>query len=412
VKGLNNGTWDNGTEYVPGEVGQAFHFDGYNRVMLADTPSLAFTGSMSIEGWVRVDGLPNSGIGLGAILFRGDDRGGLDPYQLSIDPNDSLFFQVVNASGAAARISAPITIGQFIHVAATLDDATGAMTLYENGAIVARTVTAVRPFGPLDPNYHPGVGIGNANGTIATSYNAPFYGPIDELAVYNRAISAGEVAGIYNAGAGGKIRTTSYFSADNPIVTEGPSGTTTIATFTLKRVGSLTGQAVVNWTTADNTATAGSDYVAASGQVVFQDGESQKTVQVAVNGDDTVESNETFWLNLSTTVPGYAVGAGLGTILNDDTAVFVGDTSVIEGDPHFGSLGALVAAAGNGGLGRSTGMVFGPDVNLYVGSFNTNEVLRYDGTTGSFLGAFVTAGSGGLNGPGVDGLIFRPDGRL
>ena len=85
---------------------------------------------------------------------------------------------------------------------------------------------------------------------------------------------------------------------------------------------------------------------------------------------------------------------------------------MIEGDPHFGSLGALVAAAGNGGLDRSTAMVFGPDGNLYVGSLNTNEVLRYDGTTGSFLGAFVTAGSGGLSGPAVDGLIFRPDGRL
>ena len=211
LKSLNNGTWDNGTEYVPGEVGQAFHFDGYNRVVLADTPSLAFTGSMSIEGWVRVDGLPNRGVGLGAILFRGDDRGGLDPYQLSIDPNGSLYFQVENASGAAARVSAPIAIGQFTHVAATLDDATGAMTLYENGAVVARTVTTVRPFGPLDPNYHPGVGIGNYNGTIATSYNAPFYGPIDELAVYNRAISAGEVAGIYNAAQGARSEPRAIF---------------------------------------------------------------------------------------------------------------------------------------------------------------------------------------------------------
>ena len=47
---------------------------------------------------------------------------------------------------------------------------------------------------------------------------------------------------------------------------------------------------------------------------------------------------------------------------------------------------------------------------LLVSSNNTNEVLRYDRATGAFLGAFVTAGSGGLVGP--RGLAFGPDGAL
>ncbi len=51
-------------------------------------------------------------------------------------------------------------------------------------------------------------------------------------------------------------------------------------------------------------------------------------------------------------------------------------------------------------------MVFGPDGNLYVSARDTDEVLRYDGAIGAFLSAFVTAGSGGLNGPG--GLVFTP----
>ena len=41
---------------------------------------------------------------------------------------------------------------------------------------------------------------------------------------------------------------------------------------------------------------------------------------------------------------------------------------------------------------------------LFVTSFNSNEVLRYDGTTGAFIDAFVTAGSGGLDLPSF--LIF------
>ena len=38
-------------------------------------------------------------------------------------------------------------------------------------------------------------------------------------------------------------------------------------------------------------------------------------------------------------------------------------------------------------------------LDLLVASFNTDEVLRYDGVTGAFVGAFVTAGLGGLDGP-------------
>jgi hypothetical protein len=38
------------------------------------------------------------------------------------------------------------------------------------------------------------------------------------------------------------------------------------------------------------------------------------------------------------------------------------------------------------------------DGNLYVGSIDTDQVLRYNGGTGASLGAFVAAGSGGLDG--------------
>ncbi len=414
LKGLNNANLFNGTTYTAGKVGQAFKFDGVNdRVEVADSPSLALTGSLSIEGWIKVNALPSASQGLATVLFRGDDRGGLDPYQLTLDSTGALWFQVVSAAGESARVSAPVATGQLMHVAATLDDATGEMTLYVNGGVVAQTVTSARPFGALDPAYNPGIGIGNANGNATGSgYNIPFNGLIDELSVYDRALTRGEVLGISSAGAGGKVRAANYFAADFPSVVEGPAAASSTATFTISRVGSLAGQAVVNWSTANATATAGTDYVAASGQVVFQDGESQKTVQVTVNGDGAIETDETFWLVLSTSTPGYATGGGLATIRNDDASVSVNDAQVNEGDPRFGRLGPFVEPSGNGGLNRSTGMVYGPDGNLYVGSQNTDEVLRYDAATGAFLGPFVTAGSGGLNGPSVDGLIFRPDGRL
>jgi hypothetical protein len=68
-------------------------------------------------------------------------------------------------------------------------------------------------------------------------------------------------------------------------------------------------------------------------------------------------------------------------------------------------MGVFVAA-GNGGLFGGRGVTFGPDGNLYAtSSGTTGRVLKYDGTTGAFLGAFV--------GPGSDlslprGLTFGP----
>jgi streptogramin lyase len=79
-----------------------------------------------------------------------------------------------------------------------------------------------------------------------------------------------------------------------------------------------------------------------------------------------------------------------------------------------GTLIGSFVSAGSGGLESIGGLHFGPDGHLYVSSLNfstdVHEVLRYDGTTGAFLGVFVSNGSGGLEGP--DGLVFGPDGDL
>jgi len=406
LMGLNNATMYNGATFAPGEVGQAFSFDGVGaRVQVADSDSLKLTASMTIEGWIKVNAFSTTH---GEIFFRGDDRGGLDPYSLSTEPNGTLSFQVTTISNTSSVVQAPVPLGQFIHVAATLDDATGAMKLYENGAVVAQTVTTLRPFRDLDPASNPSIGIGNHGGYPTSPHNFPFNGLIDELSVYNRAITASEIFAIYSAGSAGKIKAPNYFAADYPTVLDGPVGSTPVVTFTISRVGSLAGQAVVNWTTAGGTAIPGTDYVAASGQVVFQDGESQKTVQVTVNGDNTPEPNKTFWLVLSTTTPGYAAGGGLATIVGDDTAVSVNDVTVNEGDATYRFMDYLVPPDAYG-LAAARNIRIGPDGNVYVASHDTNVVKVFDPVSGGFLRDLGTSG-GELTGPW--GMTFGPDGML
>jgi len=89
------------------------------------------------------------------------------------------------------------------------------------------------------------------------------------------------------------------------------------------------------------------------------------------------------------------------------------DSAVLRFSPTGEFLG--VAAAGNG-LARPYGNAFGPDGKLYVSSFRTNQILRFDGATGAFIDVFASdnnQGFGtldGLNGP--NGLLFGPDGSL
>jgi subtilisin family serine protease len=80
----------------------------------------------------------------------------------------------------------------------------------------------------------------------------------------------------------------------------------------------------VRFATANGTANGGSlssnkDYGTTSGTLTFNPGETSKTVTVLVRGDTRRESNETFFVNLSSPTNAMIVdGQGLGTILNDD----------------------------------------------------------------------------------------------
>jgi hypothetical protein len=201
VTGNNSGALF-GTTIAPGKVGNAFSFDGTDdRLFIPDNPDLALRSSLTIEGWVNVNAFPSSGGGM--VFFRGDNRFGLDPIVVGVNPSGIMAFHIDSGNGTA-DVTAPISTNQWVYLAATLDAATGAMSLYLNGTLADQITTACRPFGALDPTANPGVGIGNANGGQG-GYNVPFDGLIDELSVYNRALTQGEIQGIYNAGSDGKV---------------------------------------------------------------------------------------------------------------------------------------------------------------------------------------------------------------
>jgi hypothetical protein len=105
---------------------------------------------------------------------------------------------------------------------------------------------------------------------------------------------------------------------NNVQTAEGQSGVKNL-TFTVT-LSAVSGRQVrVHWATANGSAVAGSDYVAASGTLTIAAGASRGTIVVQVKGDRTVEPNQAFKVKLSSPVSAtIAVATGTGTIVNDD----------------------------------------------------------------------------------------------
>ncbi|MDB6130486.1 MAG: Peptidase and in kexin sedolisin, partial [Verrucomicrobiales bacterium] len=89
-----------GVNFVTGLVGQAFSFLPASRVALGNPPSLAFTNSFAIEGWIQLTNYGNS-----FVIFRGDARNGLDPYYLGTDASGHLVFHIENALTNATEVT-------------------------------------------------------------------------------------------------------------------------------------------------------------------------------------------------------------------------------------------------------------------------------------------------------------------
>lgn len=109
---------------------------------------------------------------------------------------------------------------------------------------------------------------------------------------------------------------------------------------TVVREGDLSQTITVFYTTEDGTAIAGSDYIGATGTIVFLPNERQKTIKLRVIDDDIFEEDEHFYLHLTKAV----VTSANGDLSNcKSSQVVLGEqctaTIVILDDDHCGVFG-------------------------------------------------------------------------
>jgi PKD repeat protein len=166
---INTAHWTNS-----GKFGNALSFDGVSSATVTDSPSLDLTGSLTLEAWV----MPTS--------FTGDFQ------PIIIKPMDSSFNQISYVLQGSSRPSkmpsiglsaspenlmgpSPLPLNMWSHLAGTYDGST--VRLYVNGVQVASEAVA----GPITTS------------TEAIRIGMSWAGVIDEVRIYNRAISASEI---------------------------------------------------------------------------------------------------------------------------------------------------------------------------------------------------------------------------
>ena len=186
---------------------------------------------------------------------------------------------------------------------------------------------------------------------------------------------------------------------------EGNAGTQSMS-FTVALGKATPLRVSVAYATADGTATAGSDYTATSGMLVFAPGETSKTLAVPIVGDTTGEPDETFTLTLSNPVNArLGTAQATGAITSDDPAPraghYAGQTSQgksisFDVASDMNSLTNLTFAVSLECQGPD-GSGFIPNVGISFSDSWALDSAKHWGDTFSLSGG-PTSGSGSISG--------------
>ena len=186
-----------------GKVGGAFSFDGTVHVRVPDSEALKLA-QITVEVWVFPTLLNNA---FQTIIAFGSSANENDTWALALSNGIPQFF-----SHGTAQLSGPSTIplNQWTHLAISFDGTF--KRLYVNGAKVA----SQGGLGSLVYDANP-IPVTIGSDWAANTSNSRFTGLVDEVAIYNRALTSNEIADIYNADFVGKNITQPYFTTPSQL---------------------------------------------------------------------------------------------------------------------------------------------------------------------------------------------------
>ena len=273
---------------------------------------------------------------------------------------------------------------------------TSALTVNYN---IAGTATATDYTGAI-----PGTGktitfaAGSATATLTINPTADTTIEANETVVLTLATGAG-----YTIGTSSTV-TGNITNDDFPSINLSPNGQTVVEgltspqnlSYTVSLSGSSPQTITVQYSTANGTALAGSDYTTTTGTLTFNPGVTSQTISIPILNDSVNEANETFTLNL--TSPTNAILGGTATVTTTITDTLSASTtttlaanvenltltgsSVINGTGNTGNnvlTGNSVNNTLNGGDGNDT--LNGGAGNDTLNGGNGNDIYQVDSTT-------------------------------
>ena len=194
IAGRDNGKINGTVSFVPGKVDQAFNFTGAGHIATSLNNLHGTNGSGTIDTWIRIPFKPNStqhvaGIPnlMRLIVDKFGQISGLASLNTSPDPSVPV-------------VPTVFPVGpDYHHVALTYDSVIGIVSLYLDGRLVQQSPP--KPGTPLVSN-------GSAGFTIGNYYDGSqtFIGSVDELELFNVALSSSQIKAIFDSDSAGKCK--------------------------------------------------------------------------------------------------------------------------------------------------------------------------------------------------------------
>mgnify|MGYP001614981137 FL=1 len=181
---------DSGTNQVAGKKGQAIFLDGnIDSISLATNPLTTFSNPSSACTWVNTNDVTVSTGGFNQTILNisADTNNGL---HMGSVVNSGKFFASYKSGGSyygSESASAVFANNQWVHVCYVWNG--NGVNLYANGTSIATTTNTDAP------------SLVNTIGARNDQIDGTWSGMIDDLRVYNRALSIAEIKQIYNSGA-------------------------------------------------------------------------------------------------------------------------------------------------------------------------------------------------------------------
>ena len=194
IVGGFNGALEGAASYATGEVGQGFSLpapglNGFVNIPYASNPTTPF---ITVAAWVNPATIQ---AGASAVNRRpGANDVGYTLEQRFTGDGTVLWNVFINGTSVSVVSSAVLSTNTWTHLAGTYDGTTS--RLYVNG-VESGSMTVAGTIDPIAADVQIGRNIANGN---------LWGGGIDEVQVWNRALSAAELQSIVNAGSGGNCK--------------------------------------------------------------------------------------------------------------------------------------------------------------------------------------------------------------